>query len=109
MNPYRDVLPIPRAPLEVERPWFPHVGELVRILRRREPFLVKDVGRVGVVKIILGDVYSVAFECCCIACGGRGECGRRLCHAVGGLFVLSELGDVAFEGGLPILRHAPRP
>lgn len=94
VSPYR-TNEKPPVVLDVERPWFPRVGEVVWILRRREANLVKDVGRAGIVRQILKAVYVLEMHDRCPACDGGGNCGRRLCHTTAGMFVLEELGEVA--------------
>lgn len=97
-HPYRSAVVVKPIPFEIERPWFPRVGEAVRIVSRIEKVFVKDVGffasdkdvgRIGFVTDIYPNaVYGIEFTA---ACPDR-ACGRRLCHATSGLFVLEELG-----------------
>ncbi len=97
MSPYR--LPA-ELPAESERPWFPRVGEIIRVVKQRavvnEMLSVADVGgRLWKVHDIFCDAhYIIAFDCCCPKCGGRSECGRLNCHAKTGLFHILELSEL---------------
>lgn len=44
-----------------ERPFFPRVGDAVRVVKRVEEFRVDHVGEIGIVNYVLGTVYAVSF------------------------------------------------
>lgn len=77
-SPYRE--PPPPIAIEPERPWFPKMLELVRILPKKDavyPFELRHVGKIGWVSIIADASYLISF--------GRQHCG---------IFHLSELAPV---------------
>lgn len=79
----------------VERPFFPRIGDLVRVVKRVAMFTVNHIGDIGRVVDILGGVYVVVFldDVSCQVHPNAPRAGGTC--LVCGLFFITELAPVA--------------
>lgn len=97
MGPYRVAEPPPFV-FAIERPFFPRIGDRVSIrpiTHIEGRTCTACFGRTGKVVHIRKSVYEVEFDgpCPILRMNHGIRCGRRLCHASAGLFLIDELGE----------------